>query len=283
MSTASELVSVTRTGRRRGVERRAVVLGGSAVLVLLVLVIAVPGLFTGQDPNATHVTQTFQAPDANHLLGTDQLGRDVYARIVHGARVSLSVSAAATAIGVGGGALLGLVSAAGGARVDAVLMRAVDVLMAFPEILLALLVVAVIGGGTLNVAIAIGLAGIPGYARMVRGQARLVLASEYVEAAKVLGVPPRRYLLRHVLPNVGGSLVVLASIGAGAAIATGAGLSLLGLGPQPPQADWGSMVADGKEFLQTAWWISVAPGLVISAVVVAGTLVGRGLQSSAVR
>lgn len=283
MGVDTALIPVVRTTARRTARGRLPMLCAGALLLLLALVLVAPGLFTGRDPDATDVTRTFQAPGMAHLLGTDQLGRDVFARLVHGTRISVAVAAAATVIGVGGGALLGLLAAAGGARVDALLMRVVDVLMAFPEILLALLVVAVLGGGTLNVALAIGLAGIPSYARLVRGQARLVLGSEYVEAAKALGVPPWRYLLRHVLPNVGGSIVVLASIGSGSAIAAGAGLSLLGLGPRPPQADWGSMVADGKDFLQTAWWISVAPGLVISAVVVAVTLVGRTLQSSAVR
>ncbi|MFL4908004.1 ABC transporter permease [Streptomyces sp. MMS24-I2-30] len=272
-----------RAGARWAVRGRVPLLCAGALLLLLALVLAVPGLFTDHDPNATDVVRTFQAPGAGHLLGTDQLGRDVFARLVYGTRISVAVSAAATAIGVGGGALLGLLAAVGTNRADALLMRVVDVLMAFPETLLALLVVAVLGGGTLNVAVAIGLAGIPGYARLVRGQARLVLGSEYVDSAKVLGVPPWRYLLRHVLPNIGGSVVVLASIGSGAAIASGAGLSLLGLGPRPPQADWGSMVADGKDFLQTAWWISVAPGVLISLVVVAATAIGRHLQASAVR
>ncbi|GAA4822965.1 ABC transporter permease [Streptomyces ziwulingensis] len=255
----------------------------AALLVLLAVVLAFPGLFTTHSPDATDVAAALRPPDGRHWLGTDQLGRDVYTRLVYGTRLSVLIAVGATLIGVGGGALLGLVSACGGRRVDFVLMRAVEVLLGFPELLLALLVVALLGGGTLNVAVALGIAGVPSYARLVRGQARLLLRSEYVEAARVLGVPGWRTVLRHVLPNVGGPLVVLGSIGLGSTIVSGAGLSVLGLGPVPPDADWGAMVADGKDFLQTAWWISVFPGLAVTVVVVTTTLIGRRLQVGAVR
>nr|WP_281377645.1 ABC transporter permease [Saccharopolyspora hordei] len=197
--------------------------------------------------------------------------------------MSVAIAVLATAVGVLGGALVGLLSAIAGERVDSVLMRGVDVLLAFPELLLALLVVAVIGGGVVNTAVAIGIAAIPNYARLVRGQALVVLRSEYVESARMLGEPPHRYLVRHVLPNVSGPVVVLASIGAGTALVTASGLSLLGLGPRPPEADWGAMVADGKDFLHMAWWISAAPGAAIVLLVVVVTLVGRGLQVRVLR
>ncbi|MFD8109725.1 ABC transporter permease [Streptomyces microflavus] len=254
-----------------------------ALLTLLAAVLAFPGQFAAHAPDATEVAAALRPPDAHHWMGTDQLGRDVYARLVHGTRLSVLIAVGATVIGVGGGALLGLLSACGGRHTDFALMRVVEVLLSFPELLLALLVVALLGGGTLNVALALGLAGVPSYARLVRGQARLVLSSEYVEAAQVLGVRRWRIVLRHVLPNVGGPLVVLASIGLGSTIVAGAGLSVLGLGPVPPAADWGSMIADGKDFLQTAWWISVFPGLAVTVVVVATTLIGRRLQLGATR
>lgn len=256
---------------------------GVAVVLLVLLVLAFPELFTGQSPDATNLTATLRPPSPAHPFGTDELGRDVYTRLVYGTRISVAIAACATAIGVGLGAVLGLVSVLAGPRVDAVLMRAVDTLLAFPELLLALLVVAVIGGGFLNVAIAIGAAAVPNYARLVRGQARVVVTSEYVAAARVLGVPPWRYLIRHVLPNTGGPVVVLAAIGSGSALVAGAGLSLLGLGPRPPAADWGSMVAEGEDYLQSAWWISVLPGLVIMIVVIGLTVVGRALHASGPR
>ncbi|MFB6891390.1 ABC transporter permease [Kitasatospora sp. NPDC056327] len=285
MSTVTALLDrpAASAARRGGLLRSPARLAPLVLLAAVVLVLAYPGLFATHAPEATDVASALRPPGAGHWLGTDQLGRDVWSRLVHGTRLSLLIAVGATLIGVGGGALLGLVAGCGGQRVDFALMRVVDVLLGFPELLLALLVVALLGGGTVNVAIAIGIAGVPNYARLVRGQARLVLRSEYVEAARVLGVPAWRSVLRHVLPNVGGPLVVLASIGLGSAIISGSGLSVLGLGPVPPDADWGSMVADGKDFLQTAWWISIAPGLAVSVVVVCTTLIGRSLQLRAVR
>jgi peptide/nickel transport system permease protein len=276
-------VTVRPGAMLRSPARVAALLVFLLLFLLLVAVLAFPGLFATHAPEATDVAASLRGPSSRHWLGTDQLGRDVYSRLVYGTRLSMLIAVGATAIGVGGGALLGLLSACGGRRVDFALMRLVEVLLGFPELLLALLVVALLGGGSVNVAVAIGIAGVPSYARLVRGQARLILRSEYLEAARVLGVRPWRSTLRHVLPNVGGPLVVLASIGLGSAIISGSGLSVLGLGPVPPAADWGSMVADGKDFLQTAWWISIAPGVAISLTVVCTTLVGRSLQAKAVR
>ncbi|MFF2661649.1 ABC transporter permease [Kitasatospora sp. NPDC058032] len=284
MSTVTALLDRPAAAARRGTLLRSPArLAPLVLLAAMALVLVFPGVFATHAPEATDVAAALRPPGAEHWLGTDQLGRDVWSRLVHGTRLSLLIAVGATLIGVGGGALLGLVAGCGGRHVDFALMRVVDVLLGFPELLLALLVVALLGGGTVNVAIAIGIAGVPNYARLVRGQARLVLRSEYVEAARVLGVPVWRSVLRHVLPNVGGPLVVLASIGLGSAIISGSGLSVLGLGPVPPEADWGSMVADGKDFLQTAWWISIAPGLAVSVVVVCTTLIGRSMQLRAVR
>jgi len=268
---------------RPAVLPRLVTLSGWAVLVAVAVIVIAPGLVATHAPEATDLSATFQPPSAEHLFGTDELGRDVFSRVIYGTRLSLAVAVGATALGVAGGALIGLVAACAGRWVDAVLMRVVDVMLAFPELLLALLVVAVLGGGSMNVAVAIGIAAIPNYARLVRGQAVSVLRSEYVESARVLGVRPWRYLLWHVLPNVSGPVVVLASIGVGGAVIAGAGLSLLGLGARPPEVDWGSMVADGKELLGTAWWISVFPGLMIVIVVVTVTVLGRAWQAAAVR
>ncbi|AEH09837.1 MULTISPECIES: ABC transporter permease [Protofrankia] len=266
-----------------GRRQRAVLLAGIVLLVVFAAVMLVPSLFTAGAPDVTDTARTFRSPSLTHPFGTDQLGRDVYTRVVHGARISLLTGIGAVIIGVGGGILLGLVSAAAGRVVDGVLMRFVDVLLAFPELLLALLVVAIIGRGSANVALAIGLAAVPHFARLVRGQAFAVIRSEYVEAARGLGVPPWRYLTRHVLPNVAGPLVVLASIGTGSAITAAAGLSILGLGPAAPSPEWGAMLADGQEYLGTAWWIAVFPGLAVVAVVLTLTLLGRNIQARAIR
>lgn len=267
------------TGRTRDVIRAVSI--GALLVVLLVLVF--PSWFTTGAPNTTDVLHALQGPSAGHPFGTDQLGRDVYTRVLYGAHVSVLIGISAVGIGVGGGLLLGLASAAGGSRVDGVLMRIVDVLLAFPELLLALLVVAIVGSGVVNVAVAIGVAAVPHFARLVRGQAFAVLASEYVAAARILGVHRVVATARHVLPNVTGPLVVMAAIGTGSAITAAAGLSLLGLGPAPPTAEWGAMLSEGKSFLGTAWWIALFPGLAVVTVVLALTLLGRSLQANALR
>ncbi|MFI9387659.1 ABC transporter permease [Kutzneria sp. NPDC052558] len=256
---------------------------GVALVLLALAVLAFPGWFAGGQPNATDVSHAFEPPSPGHLLGTDELGRDVGARVVYGARISLSVGVLAVGIGMVGGVLLGLLSGLGRGWVDTVVMRVLDVLLAVPELLLALLVVAIIGRGSLNVAVAIGVAAVPHFARLVRGQALSVLRSEYVEAAKILGVPPARYLVRHVLPNVGGPLVVMASIGTGSAITAAAGLSVLGLGPSAPSPEWGAMLSEGQAYLGTAWWIAVFPGLAVVVVVLSLTLLGRSAQARRLR
>lgn len=255
----------------------------TTAILLLATILLFPQWFATHEPDTTDLLSTFSPPSTEHFLGTDQLGRDVFSRIVFGARLSIAIGVLATVIGVVGGSLLGSIAVAGGRRIDAAVMRLVDALLAFPELLLALLVVAVVGGGFLNVAVAIGFAAVPNFARLVRGQARVVIRSEYVEAAKVLGVPPWRYIPIHVLPNVGGPVIVLASIGMGSSIIAGAGLSVLGLGPRPPQADWGSMIADGKDYLDSAWWISVTPGIAVVLLVITVTLMGRSLHSRGTR
>ena len=275
-----ELALPARLGGQSG---RAGAWLGVVVLALVVAVLVFPGWFSGGRPDATDVLHAFESPSAAHPFGTDQLGRDVYTRVLYGARISLSIGVLAVGIGVGGGVLLGLLSGLGRGRLDAVLMRLVDVLLAFPDLVLALLVVAIIGRGSLNVAVAVGVAAIPHFARLVRGQALAVMRSEYVEAARVLGVPPARYLVRHVLPNVGGPLVVLASIGTGSAITAAAGLSVLGLGPAAPSPEWGAMLSDGQDYLGTAWWIAVFPGLAVVAVVLSVTLLGRAAQARRLR
>lgn len=277
-------LGVVQAGRAEPARGRRVASGaGVAVVAVVVAVMLFPGLFTGYDPGTNDVAHSLLPPSSAHLFGTDQFGRDVFARMLYGARISLLTGLGAVAIGIGGGVVVGLLSALGRRVTDKVVMRVVDVLLAFPELLLALLVVAVLGRGSVNVALAIGLAAIPHFARLVRGQALSVLRSEYVEAARVLGVRPLRYLRRHVLPNVAGPLVVMASIGTGSAITAAAGLSILGLGPPAPSPEWGAMLADGEDYLATAWWVAVFPGLAVVLVVLSLTLVGRAVQARGVR
>ena len=218
-------------------------------------------------------------PDAAHWFGTDHLGRDVWTRVVHGAGHSLTIGVAATALAVAGGVLLGLLAGLTHRIADEALSRTFDALSAFPELLLALLFIAIAGPGTASLIIAIGIATLPHYARVVRGQTLVVRRAGYVEQAVTFGQSRPRLVLRHVLPNVVGPVPVLAMIGLGEAILAAAGLSFLGMGPQPPSPEWGAMLSEGRNYLQVAWWISILPGLAVTATVVSLTVVGRHWQA----
>lgn len=289
-TTAPDPTAVRRAGlprprsarRSRGGARRGPAYWVAfAVLVLLVVAAAWPGLLTGRDPNATDVGRAMLGPTAEHPFGTDRLGRDVLARIVHGARTSLLIGLGATAIGVVVGALVGAVAGFGGRVVDGVLMRLNDVLFALPELLLALIAIVVLGAGATNVAVAIGIASVPNYARLVRAQVLVVRGTEYVEAARVLGRGRAWIVTRHVLPNALGPVRVLAAISTGGAVVVGAGLSYLGFGPGPPSPEWGSMLVDGQDFMQDAPWLVAFPGLAVAAVVLCSSVLGRALREDA--
>jgi len=219
-----------------------------------------------------------QAPSLAHLMGTDQLGRDVLSRVIWGSRISLKLGFVSVAFGLIPGMVLGLVAGFFGGWVDMVVGRLIDGLLAFPGVILALLIIATLGPGIVNVMIATGLSAIPEYARLTRGSVIATRALPYVEAARVVGNGPWRIMFRHVLPNATGPLIVFATLQVGNAILVGAGMSFLGLGAQPPTAEWGLMSSDGRELLRRAWWISVFPGLAILTVVVGFNLIGDGLR-----
>ncbi|MEZ7124928.1 ABC transporter permease [Nonomuraea sp. AD125B] len=250
----------------------------AAVLAVLVLAALAPGLFTGQDPLAVDSAATLRAPSAAHLLGTDENGRDVLARIVHGTRASLLLGFGAIAVALVFGGLLGLAAGLGNRLVENVIMRLSDVGMAFPELLLALVVITVAGGGTANAVLAIGVANIPSYARLVRAQTLAIRRASYVEAAYALGLPARRVILRHVLPNAVKPVLILATIGVGTALVAGSALSFLGLGTPPPEPEWGSMLSTARNFISRAWWYGLFPGLAITLTVISVTVVGRALR-----
>ncbi|MEW1891678.1 MULTISPECIES: ABC transporter permease [unclassified Streptomyces] len=265
-----------RTGRvRPGVLAAAVLLG------LILLAALAPGLLAHGSPADTDPVHALQAPGAAHWFGTDQLGRDVFARVVHGTRYSLAIGAAATGAGVGLAVVWGLGAALSGRFGDAVLMRAADALLALPGLLLALMVVLIAGKGVPGTTVAVAVGTAPGFARVVRAQARVVRRSGYVESAVALGVPRPLIVLRHVLPNTLGPLLVLATVTLGASISTGAALSYLGLGAQPPTPEWGAMLTEGQGFLDQAWWIALFPGLLLVSTVLAVTVVGRHVQARA--
>lgn len=261
--------------------RRALLWTAMTVLLLICAVALAPGLFATHDPLQTDVRSALLPPSSEHLFGTDQSGRDVYSRVVHGAGRSLGIGLLATAIALAGGLLIGSLAGVAPRAVDVALMRVNDVLMAFPEFLVALVVVAVLGPGPVNIAIAVTIAAVPVYVRLARVQTRTLRLAEHVEAARILGVPPLRAFLRHVAPGVLGSLSILATIGIGSSILAAAGLSFLGLGPSEPTPEWGLMLAGGRNVLGRAWWISVFPGIAITVTVIAATVVGRMLRARA--
>jgi ABC-type dipeptide/oligopeptide/nickel transport systems, permease components len=240
-----------------------------ALLVVLFALAAavVPQWLAHFDPYATSPAAKLTAPGAAHWFGTDELGRDLYTRVVYGASLSVQAALLAVGIALAGGLGLGVLAGFAGGRVDAALMRVIDVLLALPGLLLALAIVTAIGFGTVPVAIAVGVGIIPGFARTTRAEVLRVKTLPYVEAARLGGASWCRTLLRHILPNAWGPVAVLATLDFGAAILATAGLSFLGFGAAPPAAEWGTLIANGRHFLITAPWVSLLPGLFVVAVV----------------
>lgn len=250
------------------------------VLAWLILLLAIawaiaPGFFTDYNPIAGMPRQRLQPPSDTHLLGTDMLGRDLYARIVHGAVHSLSGAFFAVAVGLIFGTFVGIVSGSIGRWVDDVLMRIVDVLLAIPTLLLSLSLLMLLGPGTINIAIAVGVTSIARFARLVRADVLRVRRSDYVEAAFGSGGTFAAVLWRHVLPNSLTSALALAAVQFGTAILAISTLSFLGYGAPPPTPEWGLLIAEGRNYLATAWWLTTIPGIVVVAVVIAANRISR--------
>lgn len=248
-----------------------------AALALVALAAAWPGLLSPGDPAAVDPAKAFTPPGADALFGTDASGRDVLTRVVHGARESLGIALAATGIGMGLALVLGFTSALSPPWVDAALRRVIEVLFSLPSLVLALLLVSVLGAGVRASVIAVGLATAPGYARILRARARGVARSGYVEAARLEGTGPVRAFFRHILPNTLWPLLAIATLGVGQAIIWVSALSYLGLGALPPSPEWGAMLNDGRLYITSAWWLTLAPGLAITVTAAATTMLGRQL------
>jgi len=262
---------------RRLARQRGAVLGVAILAALALLAVGAPW-WSPRDPIRTAPREALQPPGGRYLLGTDQFGRDVASRVLFGARISLTVGLVAVSIAVLVGAPLGLVSGFYGGRLDSLVMRVMDVLLAFPGILLALAIVSVLTPGLGNVMIAVGLAAVPTYARLMRATALSAREFLYVEAARAIGARDLFILARYILPNVIAPLIVTATLGLGAAILSAAALSFLGLGSQPPTPEWGRMLSEGRDYLREAWWISTFPGVAIMLTVLAMNLLGDGLR-----
>lgn len=255
----------------------ALSISGALLLVMVVSALR-PSLLAPYDPFAVDARNILAAPSLEHLFGTDENGRDVLSRIIYGARSSLRLGFGAVLIALAGGIPLGLAAALGNRFADILVMRTVDIGLAFPELLLALIVIALIGSGPDSALVAIGIATIPSYARLVRAQALGVSRSAYVEAARALGLSRSQVLLRHILPNAAQPILVVAAIGVGTATLAGAALSFIGLGVSPPEPEWGSMLAGARNFLRQAWWYGTFPGFAIILLVISTSVFGRQLQ-----
>jgi peptide/nickel transport system permease protein len=263
--------------RRRWLRRYGMAAFGGALILLWVLLAAAAPLITPYDPNFVDVAARLQPPSAAHWLGTDTLGRDVLSRVIHGARLSLAVGFTVVLLGALFGTLLGGVAAYAGRWPEEALMRLTDLVFCFPPIILAMAIAAALGIGTVNTCIAMLVVWWPKFARLARS---LVLAQrnlEYVEAARSIGFGPAHILLRQIMPNAVGPLIVLVTLDLGNAILVFAGLSFLGLGTIPPTAEWGAMVGEGRQLVQQ-WWVATFPGLAILSVVMGFNFLGDGLR-----
>jgi peptide/nickel transport system permease protein len=249
-------------------------------LLLVVLAALFPGLLAPHNPETITTAPPFLHPfqSPQFILGTDEDGRDMLSRMIYGARPSLEMGLGATAIGVIGGTTLGLLAGLGGRITETLIMRLIDVVLSIPDLLLALVVIAILGTGTVDALLAVGIASIPSYARMVRAQTHVVRRAAYVEAATALGVGRLSVIWRHLLPNAIKPVFVLATIGIGTAIGYGASLSFLGLGTKPPAAEWGSMLANGIQFINNDWLMVAIPGIAVTLTVLCVTVVGRDLK-----
>lgn len=250
---------------------------GSAVLLVILLMTFFPGLFTNQSPYKQDMDALLQAPSGAHWFGTDELGRDVYTRVVYGTRIDLAIGIFAMIIPAITGSLIGLCAGYYGKKLDALLMRILDVITAFPFIVLVIAIVAIIGSGIKNMFIAIWCVGWKDYAKLVRSEVLSEKNMEYVSAAKTLGYSNSRIMFRHILPNVIDGAFVYAISDIMMCMMVGASLSFLGLGVSAPTPEWGAMITEGRPFLTNAWWISIFPGIVLAITGVAISFVGKGV------
>ena len=250
----------------------------AAFTVFVVLTAFVPSWFAGHDPYATAPADRLLSPSLGHPFGTDEIGRDLWSRVVHGSALTIKATIIALGIAIVAGLTLGVVSGFLGGVVDALVMRAVDVLLAIPSLLFALAIVTALGFGTVPVAIAVGVGIVPGFARTTRAEVLRVKTLPYVEAARAGGASWSRVLLRHVLPNSWGPVAVLAVLDTGVAIIAIASLSFLGFGAAPPAAEWGTLIADGRNYLITSWWLSLLPGLFVAVLVLSLNHISKTVQ-----
>jgi peptide/nickel transport system permease protein len=264
----------------RRLRRNRAAIAGLAIFGLIVVMALAAPIIAPFNPNAINTIDALQPPSAWYWMGTDSFGRDTLSRVIWGSRTSVQIGFVAVTISVVGGAILGLFSGYHRGWVDLLVMRLTDVMLAFPGILLALVIIAVLGRNLTSAMIAVGISAMPSYIRVVRSSVLSVRENDYVTAAQVIGCDSNRILLRHILPNVIAPVIVLATLGIPSAIIAGASLSFLGLGVQPPTSDWGEMLSSGRNQFALAPWLSIFPGLAIVVTVLTINLFGDGLRDA---
>jgi len=280
---APELQPGPRTGVARFFLRRPGLVVSIVFVVLVALAAFWPGLFTNRDPLTGVPEDLFQAPSSAHWFGTDELGRDLFSRVVHGAHLSLKATLIAVAVAFVSGGLLGLLAGFVGGWLDDVLMRVIDVVLSIPALFLSLALVTALGYGTVKVAVAVGIASVASFARVMRAEVLRVRQSVFVEAARACGARWYSVLGRHVLPNALGPVLVLATLEFGLAILSVSSLSFLGYGAPPPAPEWGTLISGGRNYLANAWWLTALPGLTIVATVLATNRIARALDGEWVK
>jgi peptide/nickel transport system permease protein len=248
--------------------------------VFIMLITMLAPYISPFDPLAMDYSEIMQPPSTEHWFGTDDLGRDVLSRVMWGGRESLKSGYLAVLLGLGGGVVVGLFSGYVGGRVDDLIQRIVEILMAFPTILLLLSIIAALGPNLTTIMLAIGISSIPGYTRLMRGSVISAKNFEYVTAAKLVGSTDRRIMFRHILPNIIAPILIYGTLDLAGAIMLTAGLSYLGLGAQPPSAEWGAMLNYGRSYLRAAWWMSIFPGVAVYIAMLSINLFGDGLRDS---
>lgn len=262
------------------IRREPAALVGIGIVGLFALMALFAPWLATHDPTVQDFAVALQPPSADHWLGTDSFGQDLYSRLLYGARLALGIGFGSVALGLAGGLVVGLVAGLAGGRIEWALMRLVDAILAFPEIILAIAFIAVLGMGVDKLVYALAVSFIGPFARIVRSDVLQVKSLPFVEAAGLMGVPKLRIVLRHLLPHVTSSLLVQAGIRISTAILLESGLSFFGLGVVPPTPDWGLMIAEGRGFITMAWWISTWPGLALAVLLVGLTLMGDGLRNA---
>lgn len=268
-----------RTPLQRFLRNRAAAIGGSIVLLMILLAIAAP-VIAPHDPVGQNLMATLQGPSREHLFGTDNLGRDVLSRVLYGGRITLPIAFLGVALALAVGVPAGLIAGYRTGLADTLIMRFTDILLAFPSMLLAIAIMSALGVKLITVSIAIAVFSTPVYIRVVRAEVLRLREREFVMAARCLGAPHPRIIFQHILPNALSPIIIQSTLNAALAIITVSALSFIGLGAQPPLAEWGVMLADGRGFMQVAWNVTTFPGIAIFLVVLGFNLLGDGLRDA---